>query len=129
MIKNQLKKKRYTNLFLSEKSKKQILKHMKQDLKKNSVKNMKKMKMKRFELKKNKQDWKIKKGNDESNLSFQIRQQFIDSRPKNKNMKQFIQNESLSKCLVNILFLKVKYSDLIMNLLKNEIQKYEKEIK
>ena len=116
-------------MFLSEKSKKQILKHMKQDLKKNSVKNMKKMKMKRFELKKNKQDWKIKKGNDESNLSFQIRQQFIDSRPKNKNMKQFIQNESLSKCLVNILFLKVKYSDLIMNLLKNEIQKYEKEIK
>ncbi len=128
MIKNQYKKKRYTDLFLSDKSKKQILKHMKQDLKKNSIKNMNRMKIKRLQLKKNKEDWNIKKNIDESQKSFQIRKDFILSLPKIKNSKQFIRNESLSKCLVNILFLKVKYSDSIMNLLQKYIEKYQKNI-
>jgi hypothetical protein len=128
MIKNQYKKKRYTDLFLSDKSKKQILKHMKQDLKKNSIKNMNRMKIKRLQLKKNKEDWNIKKNIDESQKSFHIRKDFILSLPKMKNSKQFIRNESLSKCLVNILFLKVKYSDSIMNLLQKYIEKYQKNI-
>lgn len=128
MIKNQYKKKRYTDLFLSDKSKKQILKHMKQDLKKNSIKNMNRMKIKRLQLKKNKEEWNIKKNIDESQKSFQIRKDFILSLPKIKNSKQFIRNESLSKCLVNILFLKVKYSDSIMNLLQKYIEKYQKNI-
>ena len=128
MIKNQYKKKRYTDLFLSDKSKKQILKHMKQDLKKNSIKNMNRMKIKRLQLKKNKEEWNIKKNIDESQKSFQIRKDFILSLPKIKKSKQFIRNESLSKCLVNILFLKVKYSDSIMNLLQKYIEKYQKNI-
>ena len=97
-------------------------KKVKIKLKKNKSKSVKKIK-----IKKNTIGYELKKYDYESDFIYQIRKRFIDFY-KPKNEKDFKLYEMYSNILINMVFLKCKYSSKTENKIKNYVNKEKNNI-